>query len=124
MNNISIAKFRRTIKNLPEGEIVPGKWYTTQQEHWLGWLKGYHGPGAYGRKSSTERNARFAYNHIVCHEMLLWIIDAAGVSPSLVKAAERAAEKKDSLMAKSAAIRKLVPWEVLAEALWGKAEKE
>jgi hypothetical protein len=54
--------------------------------------------------------------------MLLWIIDAAGVSPNLAKAARRATEKKDSLMAKSAAIRKLVPWEVLADALWRKAE--
>jgi hypothetical protein len=52
------------------------------------------------------------------------IIDAAGVSPSLVESVRRAAEKKDSLMAKSAAIRKLVPWAVLADMLWGDIEKE
>ena len=27
-----------------------GVWYTSQKEHWLGWLKGYNGPGHYRRK--------------------------------------------------------------------------
>jgi hypothetical protein len=122
----SILEFIRVIKKLPSDEPVedPKVWYKTQKEHWLGWLKEYGGPGAYGRIPGQERDARFAYNHIVNHQMLLWIIDASGVGSDLVKAARRAAEKKDSMMAKSAAIRKLVPWEVLADALWAKAEKE
>jgi hypothetical protein len=121
-----IVQFRRAIRRLPSDEPRddPNVWYKTQKEHWLGWLKEYGGPGAYGRIPGQERDARFAYNHIVNHQMLLWIIDAAGVGSDLVKAARRAAEKNDSMMAKSAAIRKLVPWEVLADALWAKAEKE
>ncbi len=74
--------------------------------------------------TAIKRDAKFADNHIVNHEMLLWIIDAAEVSPSLVKEAKRAAAKKASMMAKSAAIRKIVPSEVLADALWGEADKE
>lgn len=30
-------------------------WYTSQKEHWLGWLSEYDGPGAYDRK--THRGA-------------------------------------------------------------------
>src|ERR1700680_3404466 len=42
-----------------------GVWYRSQQEHWLGWLSEYDGPGAYGRKTSVVRSAEFAYNHVV-----------------------------------------------------------
>jgi hypothetical protein len=39
----------------------------------------YDGPGAYGRIAGKQRDARFAYNHIVEPKMLLWLIKAAGV---------------------------------------------
>jgi hypothetical protein len=39
-----------------------GAWYTTQKEHWLGWLSEYCGPGYYGRKN-WQRSAEFVYNH-------------------------------------------------------------
>jgi hypothetical protein len=40
--NISIAKFIRAIEALPsdEPQVIPGRWYQTQKEHWLGWLQG------------------------------------------------------------------------------------
>jgi hypothetical protein len=47
--------------------------YTTQKEHWLGWLSEYNGPGYYGRKNSC-RSAEFVYNHIVCPPMVLWLL--------------------------------------------------
>jgi hypothetical protein len=118
---ISIAQFIQAIKRLPSDEPVddPGVWYRTQKEHWLEWLKGYHGPGGYGRKVDKKRDARYAYNHIVNYQMLIWIIAAAGVKPNIVKAARRASTHGSTLQQKSAAIRKLVPWEELAAALWG-----
>jgi hypothetical protein len=118
---ISIAQFIRAIRQLPPDEPVVDSrvWYKTQKEHWLEWLKGYQGPGGYGRKVDKERDARYAYNHIVNYEMLLWIIAAAGVKPSLVNAARRASTHGSTLQQKSAAIRRLVPWEELVDALWG-----
>ena len=97
---------------------MPGKWYTTQKEHWLGWLREYHGPGAYNRIRETKRDARYAYNHIAEVEMLLWLIAAAGAPPSVVRAASLAASREVSLAARSAAVRKIVPWEVLEHMLW------
>src|ERR1035438_7108689 len=65
-------------------------WYSTQKEHWLGWLREYNGPGYYDRKR-WERTAEFVYNHIVCSPMVLWLGEASGVSAAKVRAAKKAA---------------------------------
>lgn len=118
---VTIAEFIRVIEGLPSDKPIvrPGVWYTTQKQHWLGWLGEYDGPGAYGRKTGEHRDARYAYNHVVCPEMLLWLIEAAGVQPDLVQAAQSSYEAGTSLMQKSGAIRKHVPWAVLHDTLWG-----
>lgn len=116
---ISIKQLRDAIKKLPSDEPreVLGVWYKTQKEHWLGWLGGYDGPGAYGRKN-WNRDARFAYNHVVCPELLLYLIRAIPLPQELIEAAEAAYQQGTSLMQKSGAIRKIVPWEVIEQALW------
>ena len=118
---ISIRKFIRAIEQLPSDAPVDdsGVWYKTQKEHCLEWLKCYQGSGGTGRKGNREKDARYAYNHIVDHEMLLWIIQAAGVRPKLVKAARCAAAHGCTLQGRSGAIRKIVPWGELEIALWG-----
>ena len=122
MSTVSIAQFIRVINTLPSDKpkITPGRWYTTQKQHWLGWLKYYHGPGGYGRKSATRRDAEFAYNHIVNYLMLLWIIEAAGVDPKLVKTARRNSATGKTLQQKAAAVRNIVPWDVLYCVLYQK----
>ncbi len=122
---VTIEQFRNAIKKLPSDEpkIQPGIWYKTQKEHWLGWLKEYRGPGAYWRKGGKNREAKFAYNHVVNHNMLTWIIDAAGVDPKLVKKAKSVIDEKKTMQANAGAVRKIVPWEVLAAALWKDSRK-
>ena len=117
---VSISQFILAIRQLSSDVPVDDSsvWYKTQKEHWLEWLEGYHGPGGYGRKVDEKRDARYAYNHIVNYEMLLWIITAAGIKPSLIKAAQRASIHGFTLQQRSAAIRRLVPWDELAAALW------
>jgi hypothetical protein len=116
---MKISEFRKIINALPSDEPIDqsGVWYRTQKEHWLGWLKGYHSPGAYGRITDPKRDARYAYNHIVNYKMLLWIIEAAGVDPKLVRKANRAVDPLKSLQENSKAIRSIVPWEDLVEYL-------
>ena len=118
---ISIRNFIRAIEQLPPDAPVDdsGVWYKTQKEHCLEWLKGYQGSGGTSRNGNKEKDARYAYNHIVNYEMLLWIIDAAGVRPQLVKSARRASAHGCTLQGRSGAIRKIVPWEELAIVLWG-----
>jgi hypothetical protein len=121
--SISIAKFRRAIEGLPSDapRSQPSVGYRTQKEHWLGWLGEYDGPGAYGRIPGLNRDAKYAYNHIVCPEMLLWLIDAAGVKQELVVAAQNAVATDTTMMQRSGVIRKHVPWAEVRAALWGKS---
>jgi hypothetical protein len=92
-------------------------WYSTQKEHWLGWLKEYSGPGFYERKN-WSRDAEFVYNHIVCPPMVLWLGEASGISAGLVRKARQAAlHAKPNLSAQAAAIRKVIPWGLIESIL-------
>lgn len=117
---VSIARFIKAIRALPSDEprVDPKKWYTTQKRHWLDWLRGYHGPGAYGRRPETRRDAEYVYNHIVEVKMLLWLIHAAGVERRLVSRARKSVAKGTTLAQQSAAVRKHVPWVTVERALW------
>jgi hypothetical protein len=98
-------------------------WYSTQKEHWLGWLKEYGGPGYYARKD-WNRDAEFVYNHIVCPPMVLWLGEASGISPILVRKAKKAAHfAQPTLPAQSAAIRKVIPWDLVEVCLTKSSEK-
>jgi len=117
----SIEWFTQAIRRLPSDEPVtnqPGyNNYTTQKDHWLGWLDPNSETGTYPRRSRPDRNAKYVYNHIVEPKMLLWLISAAGVNQELVQAANKAANGESSLASKSAAIRKNVPWSEIASTL-------
>lgn len=116
---VTIRQLMAAIRRLPPDKpVVADVWYLTQKEHWLGWLSEYNTGGAYGRKPRMNRDAEFAYNHIVEPKMLLWIISAAKVPPKLVRAAQRAIKEAKSMQRKSAMVRKLVPWSILARTLW------
>ena len=116
----SIEALLGVIRNLLADQPVhnPRKWYLTQKEHWIGWLSDYSGPGAYGRQTVVTRDAKYAYNHIVQPEMLIYLAEASGVDRKLVKAAKQAFDKGTTLMQKSGAIRGIIPWETVATALW------
>jgi deoxyribodipyrimidine photolyase-like uncharacterized protein len=121
---ISVKQFIRAIEKLKEDELRENSrvWYLSQKEHWLGWLSQYDTPGGYGRIPGQNRDAKYAYNHIVCSQMLLYLIKAIPVRQALIDAAEEACKDKPSLMAKSGAIRKIVPWSEIYQALFANPE--
>jgi len=81
--------------------------------------KGYGGPGYYERKN-WNRDAEFVYNHIVCPPMVLWLGEASGISPILVRKAKKAAlSAKPTLPAQSAAIRRVISWVSIEEKIEG-----
>jgi hypothetical protein len=87
--------------------------YASQKEHWLRWLAEYDGPGYYGRKN-FRRSAEFVYNHIVCPPMVLWLGEASGVARARVADAKEAALLSGpQLQAQSAALRRIIPWEMI-----------
>lgn len=117
---IPVRKLLAAIRKLPADKSVhtPGKWYLTQHEHWIGWLSEYEGPGADGRDASVKRDAKFAYNHIVEAEMLLYLAAAAGISKRKVSATRKAAAEGRTLMQRARIVREHFPWPVIASALW------
>lgn len=90
----------------------PGPWYDHQKDHWLGWLAGYSGPGAYGR-ATWRRSAEFVFNHVVNPQMLIWLAEALGVEQRSIRRAVRDALTKRSMAAMSAAVRRVIPWSTI-----------
>ena len=117
---IPVRKLLAAIRKLTADKPVhtPGKWYMTQHEHWLGWQSECDGPGACGRDASVKRDAKFAYNHIVEPEMVLYLAAAAGLDKRKVSIARDSTSAGRTLMQKAGLIRKHLPWQIVAAALW------
>lgn len=94
-----------------EEEFAPRDvWYSSQKEHLLGFWGEYSKAGAYGRKN-TDRDAKFAYNHLRCAPALLWLAEALGEERDVLEkaiAAIRTAGPNRS--SQCAAFRKVLPW--------------
>ena len=76
-----------------------------------------NGPGAYGRKT-WNRPAKFAYDHVVNPQMLVYLAEAAGVELDLITRASRAAlAGRATMPTMSAAIRRVIPWELVEASL-------
>jgi hypothetical protein len=117
--SLSIRDLIIAISRLPEDRPInsPKKWYRTQKEHWLGWLFEYNSPGAYGRQILEGRDAKFVYNHVVQPELLIYLAKASGVPRARVVSARKILAGGGTLMHQAAEIRRLIPWEVVEEAL-------
>lgn len=116
--SLEIAELLIAISRLPEDRRRRhGAWYESQKEHWVGWLFHYNSSGAYGRKVTAGRDAKFVYNHVVCPGLLTYLADAAGVSRGLVRQAKHLAASPGTEMARAGAIRRTIPWELVQEAL-------
>lgn len=52
--NPDTPKHKALEHELGEGVGYRNAWYSSQKEHWLGWLAEYSGPGAYGRQKARS----------------------------------------------------------------------
>ncbi len=125
IHSVSPTWLADAIRRLPSDPPVPSRTqgynkYTTQKDHWLGWLNPQAGTGTYPRRTGPELTARTVYNRIGEPKMLLWLIEAAGVTPDKVAEANASTTGGPSLASKCAEVRRAVPWLVVAEALWSR----
>lgn len=114
----STPRHKKLEHALREGVGFGNAWYSSQKEHWLGWLIEYDGLGAYGRQTGKARDARYAYNHIQCAPMLFWLAEALDVGDQELDSAFEAvlaAPRRNA--SQCAALRKVIPWEALAPKL-------
>jgi ASC-1-like (ASCH) protein len=85
-------------------------WYSSQKEHWLGWLSEYGGPGAYDRKPDRTRTAEYAYNHINCAPMLFWLAEAVGVPKAKLLEAKASTLRARTRSMHCGILRRAIPW--------------
>ena len=103
------------ISDAYEDEFLPGDhWWSSQREHLIGWFSQLAGPGAYDRKSKNL-GAKHGYNHFQCAPGLLWLAEALGEDPSIVQRAAAEAGGIGRPAAQCAAIRRIIPWQRIAE---------
>lgn len=122
----TIAELAAAIDRLPSDEPAdhPGKSFRTQKEHWLTWLAGYREPGPYGRRPDAGDSARDVYNRIGEPLMLVWLIEASGIDTVLAGEVRRighadpsTARASGTMRQQAGMIRRLVPWESVAQRL-------
>ena len=117
-SSTEIVELLIAISRLPEDKRRKrAAWYESQKEHWIGWLYHYNSPGAYNRKTTSGRDARFVYNHIVCPGLLTYLADKSGVPRKLVQEIKQIERGSGTEMNRSGKIRKVVPWELVEAAL-------
>lgn len=110
------------ISQLPSDAPVPKgtqgyNLYTTQKDHWIGWLNPGNGTGTYPRQTGKNASAKVIYNRIGEPKMLLWLSQASGVEDELLSQARVTAGLLNPLASQCAAIRKILPWRTVADAL-------
>lgn len=110
------------IKQLPSDVPVSLKTqgynqYTTQKDHWLGWLNPAAGTGSYPRRTGGHVSAKTVYNRIGEPKMLWWLATAAGVDQGLLDEAKARVDTQKPLSSQCADFRKVVPWRTLVESL-------
>ena len=96
--------------------VAGGRWWSSQREHMTAWMSEIGGPGAYSRKSRGS-TARQAYNRFQCAPGLLWLAEAVGVPEATVQAASTAAGGRGRPATQCAAIRRLIPWQMIEKRL-------
>lgn len=124
MKDIPVSGFAETMtileKDLPVtntyGRPGPGAWYTCQKEHMIDWFLSQqtNGAGKYTRKTPNQ-SSRAAYNHLVCLGALIWMAEALGEDPKILREAAAAATAVTGVRAQCAAFRKLIPFDRILE---------
>jgi hypothetical protein len=104
--------FLHAIQRLPvKVDFLP----RSHKDVWLRWLSEYR-DSAYDR-ANPNRSAQFIYDKINLPEMIIWLAAASGVDARLVRKAAKTVHPKDKPMTQAAAVRRVLPWSVIASHL-------
>ncbi len=117
-DSTEIVELLIAISRVPEGpRRQRGVWYKSQKEHWIGWLYNYNSPGAYSRKVTSGRDAKFVCNHVAYQGLLIYLADASGVSRQLVQQAKRVDQSDKTTTQTCGRIRRIIPGSLVLAAL-------
>ena len=124
--DVDVKEFARLLARLPEHlpisdameEADPqknGRWWTSQREHMSSWFasQATRGSGAFTRRA-PNRSAKMTYNRLQHPEGLVWIAEALGVDPALVRQVARDALDVPR-RSRSSFVRKHIPWSLISQ---------
>ncbi|MDP9805895.1 hypothetical protein J2S70_000477 [Trueperella bonasi] len=124
-NDIEVKRFAKLLRKLPEHlpiseameQADPQKtrrWWSSQREHMATWFasQATTGKGAFTRKT-PNRSAKKTYNRLQSPEGIVWIAEALGAEPTLLKQVVDEALKVPRRR-RSGFIRKHLPWDLIA----------
>jgi hypothetical protein len=123
MRTYSIKELLRAVRQLPatspQSDKLSKGGYESHQDHWIGWLKEYDGPGYYGR-SDWSADARAVYQRLANGHILVWLNEAAGEDPKRIRAVITAMRRHGNGRAQTEAkiVRSHLPWEQVATLLF------
>jgi hypothetical protein len=83
------------------------------KKNWLRWLSEYEDPS----RAMPDRSAKFIYNALNVPEWIVWLAAASGVEQGLIESAAHAIDRRDFRQTQAAAVRDILPWELIAEHL-------
>lgn len=83
------------------------------KKDWLGWLSNYYDPS----RATPDRSAKFIFNALNAPEWIIWLAVATGVDHDLIDKAALAIDRKQFRPTQAAAVRDILPWELVAEHL-------
>jgi hypothetical protein len=95
---------------------LQGTWWSSQREHMIGWFGAQHtlGTGKY-RRATPNTSARRTYGRLLSTAALVWMAEALGEDLAVVRAAADAARAEPDARKRPAVVRRLVPWERIAQ---------
>ena len=109
---------RRLPATMPESDRLAKGSYSSHKEHWMRWLQEYDGEGFYGR-STWNVDARTVYQRLNNGHIIVWLNEAAGESPVLIRVTIAAMLRGGPHKATMAGIaRDHHPWERAASLLF------
>jgi hypothetical protein len=119
----TIKELLRAVRRLPAimplSDRLSKGGYDSHKDHWIGWLEEYDGPGYYGR-SDWKVDARTVYQRLNNGRMIVWLNEAAGERPALIKATIKEMNLRGNGRKQTEAkiARAHHPWECIAELLF------
>lgn len=91
-------------------------WWSSQKEHMTRWfsLQDSHGSGTFMREEPNT-SARTTYNRLLCPAAFVWMAEALGEDPAVVKSAADAARDEPSARKRSGLLRRHLPWQRISQ---------
>ena len=102
-----------------------GKWYSSQKEHWLGYVGYKRAQWAAQGKNYNLEKAKSHWGRTHCFPMLFWLAECAGVGFVILGRAEVAARRVAAIIASDhpshgKAAREELPWLLVQQAILSK----